>query len=421
MEPIKGISQWIVNLLDYVGVSGETGSTNYLIAAIVCLVFAAWIGYAIASFVLRNIVSRWVDHSKNDWDDELHKHGFFRRFSHMVPAIIVYLCAPLLIVDKPLLLAILTKVSLIYILLAAILAANAILDTVSDVYNASALARKAPITGFVQVVKLLLAIIAILLVVANLLDKSPLLLLSGLGAVTAVLLLVFRDAILGFVAGIQIAANRMVTNGDWIEMSKYGADGNVLEVGLTTVKVQNWDNTITTIPTYALISESIRNWRGMQESQGRRIKRSIYIDIKSIRFCDAERLEKFKKVRYIKQYIQDKIEQLSAYNKDNDITEEDLLNSRRLTNIGTFRAYMEHYLRQHPQINQDMTLMVRQLAPTELGVPLEIYCFSSNKNWIEYEGIQSDLFDHFLAMLPLFELRAYQRISDDGRIDPNPG
>ncbi|WP_416307707.1 mechanosensitive ion channel family protein [Neptunicella sp. SCSIO 80796] len=417
MEPIKGLSQWIVDLLSYMGVSAEAGSTNYLVAAVVTLVIIAWLGYAIASFVIRNIVSRWVNHSRNNWDDELHKHGFFRRFSHMVPALVLYLCSPLLIEEEHLLLAILTKTALIYILLAAILAANAILNTISDVYNASHLARKAPITGFIQVVKLLLAIVAILLVVSNLLDKSPLLLLSGLGAVTAVLLLVFRDAILGFVAGIQIAANRMVTNGDWIEMSKYGADGNVLEVGLTTVKVQNWDNTITTIPTHALISESIRNWRGMQESQGRRIKRSIYIDIKSIRFCDTERLDKFKKVRYIKQYIQDKVDQVSTYNKDNDLTEEDLLNSRRLTNIGTFRAYMEHYLRQHPQINQDLTLMVRQLAPTELGVPLEVYCFSSNKNWIEYEGIQSDLFDHFLAMLPLFELRAYQRISDDGRIE----
>ncbi|MBC3766825.1 mechanosensitive ion channel family protein [Neptunicella marina] len=412
MQPIRELSQGIVQLLSYLGFSTESGSAHYLSAAVICLLVIAWLGFYLTSFFLRHVISHWVLRTRNHWDDELHKHGFFRRFSHIIPAIIVYLCAPLVIAEKHVLLGVLSKVSLIYFLLAVILAVNAVLDTISDVYNASYLARKAPITGFIQVVKLLLAIIALVLIIANVLDKSPIILLSGLGAVTAVLLLVFRDAILGFVAGIQIAANRMVTNGDWIEMSKYGADGNVLEVGLTTVKVQNWDNTITTIPTYALISESFRNWRGMQESPGRRIKRSIYIDIHSIRFCDAKSLERFKQVRYIRQYIQDKLEQVSSYNKDNDITEEDLLNSRRLTNIGTFRAYMVHYLKQHPEINQNMTLMVRQLAPTELGVPLEIYCFSANKNWVEYEGIQSDLFDHFLAILPIFELRAYQRVGD---------
>jgi miniconductance mechanosensitive channel len=244
------------------------------------------------------------------------------------------------------------------------------------------------------------------------LDKSPLLLLSGLGAVTAILLLLFRDTILGFVAGIQIAANRMVNTGDWIEMPKYGADGDVLQVGLTTVKVQNWDKTISTIPTYALISEPVKNWRGMTESGGRRIKRSLNIDIQSIRFCDQDMLQEFSKIHYIKSYIQAKLEELQRFNSEQQVDTTDLVNSRRLTNIGTLRAYMQAYLENHPDINQDMTLMVRQRPPTELGVPLEIYCFCADKNWVNYEGIQSDIFDRFLAILPAFKLRAYQRVSD---------
>ena len=226
------------------------------------------------------------------------------------------------------------------------------------------------------------------------------------------MLLLFRDTILGFVAGIQIAANRMVNTGDWIEMPKYGANGDVLQVGLTTVKVQNFDKTISTIPTYALISEPVKNWRGMSESNGRRIKRSLFIDIQSIRFCDQDMLNDFSKIRYIKRYIQTKLEQLQAFHNEQHIDATDLINSRRLTNIGTMRAYMQAYLENHPDINQNMTLMVRQNPPSELGVALEVYCFSQDKNWVNYEGIQSDIFDHFLAILPAFKLRAYQRISD---------
>jgi miniconductance mechanosensitive channel len=238
------------------------------------------------------------------------------------------------------------------------------------------------------------------------------LLLSGLGAVTAILLLLFRDTILGFVAGIQIAANRMVNTGDWISMPKFEADGEVLQVGLTTVKVQNWDKTITTIPTYALIAEPVKNWRGMSESGGRRIKRSINIDVQSVCFCDEQMIEEFAKIRYIKTYIQKKKDELQTFNSEQKIEIQDLVNSRRMTNIGTLRAYIQAYLSNHPKLNQDMTLMVRQLPPSELGLPLEIYCFSADKNWVNYEGIQADIFDHLLAILPVFKLRAYQRMSD---------
>ena len=317
-----------------------------------------------------------------------------------------------MLVEDPILYAALQKIAIIYMLVAAVAASSALLNTIEDIYNASELAKRAPVTGFIQVGKLFVVIVAGLLIISNLLDKSPLLLLSGLGAVTAILLLLFKDTILGFVAGIQIAANRMVNTGDWVELPKYGADGTVLQVGLTTVKVQNWDKTISTVPTYSLISDSMKNWRGMSESAGRRIKRSIYIDVNSIRFCDQEMLDDFRKIRFINQYIEKKRAELDAYHLEQKIDIQDLLNSRRLTNIGTLRAYLVSYLHHHPSVNQDMTLMVRQLPPTELGLPLEIYCFSANKDWIAYEGIQGDIFDHALAMLPVFGLRAYQRISD---------
>ena len=204
----------------------------------------------------------------------------------------------------------------------------------------------------------------------------------------------------------------MVNTGDWIEIPSFGADGNVLQVGLTTVKVQNWDNTISTIPTYALITDAVKNWRGMSDSAGRRIKRAINIDIQSIEFCDCQDIEDFSKIRYINAYIEKKKQELASFNQDQQVDEEDLVNSRRMTNIGTFRAYMEAYLRNHPKLNNDLTMMVRQLKPTEHGLPLEIYCFSAQKDWVAYEAIQADIFDHVLAMLPVFKLRAYQRISD---------
>ena len=379
--------------------------------AMLVIVTAAWLSFKCTRLILRGNLTRFVLRTQNVFDDELHEHGFFRRASHLVPALVIFLLSPHLITHE-LILSLIEKTAYIYAIVAAVRTTSALLNTIEDSYNASNLAKKAPITGFIQVTKLFMVIIALLLIVSNLLDKSPLLLLSGLGAITAILLLLFKDTILGFVAGIQIAANRMVNTGDWISMPKFEADGEVLQVGLTTVKVQNWDKTITTIPTYALISEPVKNWRGMSESGGRRIKRSINIDVQSIRFCDQTMLDEFAQIRFIKDYLKNKLAELQAYHSEQQIDTQDLINSRRLTNIGTLRAYLQAYLTHHPKINQDMTLMVRQLPPTELGLPLEIYCFSADKNWVNYEGIQADIFDHLLAILPVFKLRAYQRVSD---------
>ncbi|GMM69890.1 mechanosensitive ion channel [Alteromonas sp. MTD1] len=372
------------------------------------LVVSAFI-YIIARLLIRPQIANWVYKSNNRWDNALQEHGFFRRLMHLFPALFIYIATPVLIEDEAVMHGAIIKSAQLYMLYSGVLAVFALLSTIEDVYNASALARRAPITGFIQVSKLAFAIVAILLSISLIVGKSPLLLLSGLTAIAAVLLLIFRDTILGFVAGIQIAANRMFNTGDWISMPKYEVDGEILEIGLTNVKVQNWDNTISTLPTYSLTTEAVKNWRGMQESGGRRIKRAVYIDIHSIKLCDNNMLERLSGIRFINDYIEKKKTELRDYHRDMSIDESDLLNSRRLTNIGTFRAYLEAYLRKHPNINQELTLMVRQLPPNELGLPLEIYCFSAEKAWVKYEKIQADVFDHVMAMLASFELRAYQR------------
>jgi miniconductance mechanosensitive channel len=247
--------------------------------------------------------------------------------------------------------------------------------------------------------------------------KNPGFFLGGLGAFTAVIMLIFKDSILGFVAGIQLTRNDMVRIGDWIEMPKYNADGDVIDVSLNTVKVQNWDKTIATIPTYVLMTDSFRNWRGMADSGGRRIKRALYIDMNSIKFCTEQMLDRFARFEFIRDYIDRKRKEVADYNVENHVDDSQLVNGRRLTNVGTFRAYVEAYLRNHPKVHQDMTFLIRQLAPTEHGLPLEIYVFSNDQVWANYEAIQSDIFDHVLAVVPQFDLRVFQTPSGMDLVD----
>jgi miniconductance mechanosensitive channel len=257
-------------------------------------------------------------------------------------------------------------------------------------------------------IKIVVGFTAAIIVLSILIGESPTVLLGGLGAMTAVLLLIFKDSILGFVAGIQLSTNNMVVIGDWIDMPKYGADGDVIDITLTTVKVQNWDKTITTIPTYALISDSFKNWRGMSESGGRRIKRSVYIDMTSVKFCTAETIERFRKIQYLSEYIENKTRELDEYNTARGVDNAVLVNGRRMTNLGTFRAYISAYLRNHPKIHQNMTFLVRHLEPTPQGLPIQIYVFSNDQVWANYEAIQADIFDHILAVIPEFDLRVFQ-------------
>ena len=300
------------------------------------------------------------------------------------------------------------EVSVLYRFALAALALFALLDCLLSLSRHTRLGRDLPLRGIFQGVKLVASILVGILMIALLLGKSPLFLFSGLGAMTAVLMLVFKDPILGLVAGIQLSANRMLSVGDWLQMDKYGADGEVTDIGLTTVKVSNWDKTITTIPTYALISDSFKNWQGMTESGGRRIKRSVNIDMTSVRFLTSQEQLQLKQARLLAPYLSRKEQELSSYNQQLSDAISCPINGRHLTNLGTLRAYLDAYLHAHSGIRKDMTLMVRQLAPTSDGLPLEIYCFTATTAWADYEGIQADIFDHIFAIIGQFHLRLHQ-------------
>ena len=281
---------------------------------------------------------------------------------------------------------------------------QSLLYALNDIYQTFEISKVKPIKGYIQVVNIIIMTFGFILVISNLIGESPLILLSGIGALSAVLMLVFKDSLLGLVAGIQLTSNDMVRVGDWIEMPKFGADGDVIDISLNTVQVQNFDKTITMIPSYALISDSFINWRGMQSSGGRRIKRSLYIDTSSITVCTEEMIEKFVKVHYLSDYIIQKEKEIAEYNAKNEIDRNNPVNGRALTNIGVFRAYISNYLKNHDGINQNMTLIVRQLAHSEHGLPLEIYVFTNSVQWAVYESVQSDIFDHLFAVAPEFGL-----------------
>lgn len=383
---------------------------GYLSFGIVVLLLTAScvIAYIIAKKVVLGLGKYYIKNNKLKWDDTLVERKVLDRLILYIPAIIVFNAAP--IFDEGEFLV--QRLAVTYALVATIFVVDAVLNAINDLYNTYAKNSKAkPIKGFIQVLKIVFGIIIFIVLIANLIGQSPVIILSSLGALTAIYSLIFKDAILGFVAGIQLSANDMVRIGDWIEMGKYGADGYVTDITLTTVKVQNWDKTITTIPTYALISDSFKNWRGMFETGGRRIKRSVFIDMTSIRFLTKEDIERLKKIHYLKDYIEAKEKEIEEYNKKHNINPEIKVNGRHLTNIGTFRAYITNYLKNHPQLNPTLLQIVRQLDPGPNGLPLEIYCFTADTRWVVYEGVQSDIFDHILAVASEFDLRIFQNPS----------
>jgi len=386
------------------------GLTFYLartIAVVGVLLLSAAANFVAKRYIVAGL-TYVTSQTKALWDDSVLSRTTLNRLARLAPAMVIYLLAPRALESFDLTISFIKSSVMIYMTIMLMLALDSLLSTAERIYQSFRAAKHVPIKSIIQVLKLIVYFLAAIFVISILLDKTPVYLLSGVGALAAVMMLVFRDSILGFVAGIQLAANHMVSVGDWIEMPKYGADGDVLEVALTTVKVQNWDKTITTIPTYALISESFKNWRGMSESGGRRIKRSVNFDMSSIRFCDEEMLSRYEKIQYIAEYIQKTKDQVETFNRSINVDNASLANGRRMTNIGTFRAYVVAYLRHHPMINQDMTFLVRQLQPTEYGLPIEIYVFSKDQVWANYESIQADIFDHILAVVPEFDLRVYQ-------------
>ncbi len=379
--------------------------------ALVTLLLLAWAANWIAKRIILRAVHHVADRSKTRWDDVLVKYHVFTRMSHLAPAMVIYCLTPQVFAGSASWIAFMQVVAKLYMVLMGWFVVIAFLNALSEIYTSFEFARRIPIRGFVQVAKTLIAVAVIILVLAALLDKNPTKLLTGMGAMTAILMLVFKDSILGLVAGIQLSANRMVHIGEWIEMPKYGADGDVIDISLTSVKVQNWDKTISTIPPYALITDSFKNWRGMQNAGGRRIKRNVYIDMNSIRLCDKAMLERFKTFQYIDEYIESKQQEITTYNRQLDVDTSVLINGRHLTNIGTFRAYLEGYLKHHPQISQTMTFLVRHLEPTAQGLPIQIYVFCKDKAWANYEAIQADIFDHILAVIPEFGLTVFQQPS----------
>ncbi|WP_066069766.1 mechanosensitive ion channel family protein [Neobacillus soli] len=373
-----------------------------LFIAIICIV---------ANFITKKVVIRVITHivknNKFTWDTMLLERRVFHKLSHFVPAIIIYYFSS----TFPNYQNLIEKSAIAYLIIMGLMVMNSVLNAINDIYQTYEISKIRPIKGYIQVVNIIVITLGIILVIANLVGKSPLVFLSGIGALSAVLMLVFKDSLLGLVAGIQLASNDMVRVGDWIEMPKYGADGDIIDISLNTVMVQNWDKTITMIPSYALISDSFINWRGMQNSGGRRIKRSLFIDTNSISFCTEEMIKKFTTIDFLSDHIIAREREIAEYNTKNDINLSNPVNGRALTNIGVFRAYISNYIQHHPGINQEMTLMVRQLAPTEHGLPLEIYAFSNDIRWAVYESVQADIFDHLFAVAQEFGLRLFQNPS----------
>jgi miniconductance mechanosensitive channel len=373
------------------------------------VLLAAAVVYFVVRWALERAVRRFAKSTSTHWDDELVRAGVFSRIAHIAPAFVVYYGIgffpeiPEQIADG------ISRVAVAVMIIVGALGLSSFLHAAETIYNGHPEYRERPIKGYLQVVSILIYLLTALLVLAALMNRSPWIFVSGIGAMTAVLLLVFRDTILSLVASIQIASNDMIRVGDWIEMPELGADGDVIEVALHTVKVQNWDMTITTIPTHRLINDSFKNWRGMSLSGGRRIKRSISIDLQTIRFLTEEEISRFESWSLLKDYIRKKRSELSEANAAPGLDPEVSANIRRLTNIGTFRAWIWATLRSHPQIHQTgHTLLVRQLPVGPQGVPIEVYCFSKDTAWVSYEDIQADLFDRILAIVPEFGLRVYQ-------------
>ncbi|VGO23359.1 mechanosensitive ion channel family protein [Pontiella sulfatireligans] len=399
----------IQDVLVSAGIETKTAGTLAVAALMLLIAAGAYLVYWVLRNYLLKLIHSVVTKTSNTWDDELMDAGVFQRFLRLIPLTFIAVC-----IDRamPGQFALLKRILFAVIIFAGVRAVEAFISAASDIYHDEKSKKRKPIRPLFQTLTIVLYLLSGIFIVSVLLNKSPWNLFGLMGGLTAVTMLVFKDTILGFVAGIQLSANDMVREGDWIEMPKYGADGDVIEVAVNTVKVRNWDKTITTIPTYALISDSFKNWRGMSESGGRRIKRNICIDMNTVRFADEEMLEKFRGMELLKEYVEKRQEEINAANSEQGIDlSATVVNGRRQTNLGIFRAYLVEYLRGNPKIHKGMTFLVRHLQPTPQGLPIEIYVFSSDKIWANYESIQADIFDHILASLPEFGLRVYQQPS----------
>ncbi|MDT8450467.1 MAG: mechanosensitive ion channel family protein [Wenzhouxiangellaceae bacterium] len=396
------LNQWLETL-------GLAGSDVVYVLAVVGLIVVVSLALHL---VLHRVVLRFVERSRKAgqrlWQRAFVGHKLFGRVALALQGVVVYVMAAAFLDAEALSLQIIEAVTHLWIILFALLAAFSLLDAFEEIWRTAGRSARLPIRGIFQSLKLVATTVALIFAVAMLIGKSPVILFSGLGAMTAVVLLIFRDPILGLVAGIQLSANNMLAIGDWLEMPNYGADGDVIDINLTTTKVRNWDKTITTIPNYALVSDSFKNWRNIEVVGGRRIKRAIRIDASSVRFVDDAGLEHLRKARLLSEYIENKVEEIAKYNRELGVDPASPINARHLTNLGIFRAYLTAYLGANENINTELTYMVRQLEPGEHGIPLELYAFARETSWVPYENIQSDIFDHVYAVIPEFGLRLHQ-------------
>ncbi len=391
--------------------------TGVWIAGILIL---AWLANGLTHRYLLRVISRIVTQTRFTWDDAIMRRKVFRRLAHVAPAVVIYYGAPMIPGIPEDLNQFVQRLAMGVVVLILVLSADGLLSALNDIYSTRPDAKSRPIKGYIQIVKIGLYIAAGIVVVSTLVGQPPTLILGGFGAMTAVLLLVFKDTILSLVASVQITQYDMIAVGDWIEMPKYGADGDVIDIALHTIKIQNWDKTITTIPTHKLIEDSFKNWRGMSKSGGRRVKRSMHLDTGTVRFLTDDEVERFGRYELLKDHIRKRKAEVDAYNAQREVAvieraqgEKLIPNARRFTNLGTFRAYVVNYLRQHPMVHKEMTLLVRQLQSGPHGIPMEVYVFSNDTNWVNYEGFQSDIFDHLFAMVPEFGLRVFQSPSGE--------
>ncbi len=399
----SGIAYMLRDLLFEIGLEKASALFISKITIFIGIVIISYLANLVAKRFLMPKLKIFIGHTTTKWDDIFLDNKTFEQLIHIIPALVFYLFA----YSIPGWTDWIHRVALTYMILIGVLTINALLNSGVDIYRHFEISKEKPIKGYVQILKIVIYVIGTILMISTLMKRSPTGLLTGLGAMTAILILVFKDTILSLVASFQIASNDMVHRDDWISFPKYGADGDVIDMTLHTVKIQNWDKTISTIPTYAFINYSFQNWRGMQESGGRRIKRAINLNMNSVRFCTEEMLRRYEEIYYLKDYIKKKKKEIANHNEEHRIGLQDI-SGRRMTNIGTFRAYLANYLRNHPMINQNMSFLIRHLQPTEHGLPIEIYVFSSDKAWANYEAIQADIFDHILAVLPEFGLQVFQ-------------
>lgn len=381
---------------------------------ILIFLFALLVNYIVKKIVIK-LIQGVAEKTAVKYDDIILKKKVILYVTHLVPAAVIHLFMHLVFDDKvnypfdyQFIINLIDNIISLYVYAILWLVLFSIIDAAYEIYKETKVAKRIDIKGFLQLVKVIVSIFFVILIVSVIVDKKPGAILAAFGAVAVALIFVFKDTLLGFVAGIQIAANNMLKPGDWISMPSMGTDGTVLEIGLTTCKIQNWDKTISTVPTYALVTKSFANWRGMEESGGRRIKRSFFIDVSTIKFIDKKMTDKFKDFHLLKDYIKQKEAEIAEYNTKYKLEKDNEVNARRMTNIGTFRKYIEYYLKEHPKLKKDMTILVRQLQVTPEGLPLEIYVFSADQRWIEYEAIQSDIFDHIFAIINEFSLKLYQ-------------